>query len=183
MKKLMTILMAVAMVVTMSATTATVFAAASPQTVPTTQKVVHNLTVNGADSADIVYTPSSSNANEITFAYTGSGTLNRWETNLDLLGLLDGTDYTMSEDKDAGTLTITFISQKAIDMWNNGTVNVNAIVTFDEDDTEEEETKTTKKNTSSKSPSTGAPSALAAGSIALLGAGIAVVAAKKKNEE
>lgn len=182
MKKLMTILMAIAVVVTMSVTTATVFAAPSPQAVPTTQKATPNLTVNGSESADVIYTPSSTNANEITFSYIGDGTINNWETNLDLLGLVEGVDYTITKDEEAGTLTITFISQKAIDMWNNGMISVNAVVTFDEESTEEE-TKTTKKNTSPTSPSTGAPSALAAGSIALLGAGIAVVAAKKKDAE
>ena len=87
-----------------------------------------------------------------------------------------------------GSQTITFISQKAITSWNNGSVVVNAVVEFADDATQATEKDTTKatepkKNSSSKSPATGASSAVMAGAIAAAGAGIAVLAATKKKED
>ena len=93
---------------------------------------------------------------------------------------------TITVNKD-GSETISFISQKAVTAWNNGSVVVNAVVDFDEATTKaskesKEKTTKAKKNTSSKSPATGASSAVLAGGVAAAGAGIAVLAAMKKKE-
>lgn len=151
-------------------------------TAATIQEGKVTTTVNGDNKQGVTYTVSETNPNEVTFRYEGEGTLIGWEHNLADLGLISGTDYTAVENAD-GSFTITFITQPAIAQWNAGTVIVNAIVEFDEEEpTEEKEESTTKKNKSSKSPSTGASVAVVAGSIAAAGAGFAVLAASKKRD-
>lgn len=191
MKKLISVIAAVVMAVSMCAASMSVaYAAPSPQTVPTTKAVHTNFTVNGVVSVEIKYTEGSTNVNQVTFTYTGSGKLIGWTTNLSALGFVEGTDYTITYGED-GSMTIAFLSTGAVDAWNNNRVNVNANVAEQTTDAEEpteeeigdeEDVKETSKNESSKSPNTGAPSALAAGSIAVLGAGVAVLAATKKKD-
>ena len=143
-------------------------------------------TVNGKERQGVTYKINASKPNEVTFTYNGKGTLKSWSDNLSSLGLVEGTDYTITVNKD-GSETISFISRKAVTAWNNGSVVVNAVVDFDEATTKaskesKEKTTKAKKNTSSKSPATGASSAVLAGGVAAAGAGIAVLAAMKKKE-
>lgn len=200
MKKIISLVIASMMAVSMLATGAVCAMAETTTSVnsPTAavlQPEKAQLTVNGESRQGVTYTPSTTNPNAVTFTYNGEGTLTGWSDNLDSLSLVAGTDYTKVTNTD-GSLTITFITQKAISTYNAGSVVVNAIVDFgttttaatteEEEDTEEEDTTetTTKTNTSSKSPATGSSTALAAGVIAAAGAGFAVLAAtKKKNEE
>lgn len=176
MKKLLSVLLAVMMTVSVCAITAIPAIAAESPTAsqpsnngPTTQ-------VNGSNNdKDVHYTPDPNNSSEITFEYTGDGTLTGWNDNLDDLGLVEGTDYTKVENPD-GTLTITFLTQAAKDMFDNGDVVVNALVKFDTT------TTTGKPNGSSTSPATGVTTSIIAGSVAVAGAGIAVLAATKKKD-
>lgn len=183
MKKLLSAFIAAIMAVSMCAISAipAIAATVNSPVAPTLKGDSVTTTVNGENSQDIIYKPNGTNTNEITFTYDGEGTLTGWEHNLGALGLVSGTDYTSTVAND--TLTITFITNKAIDAWNAGTVVVNALVDFEDDVTAEDVDDTTKKNTSSKSPSTGVSSAALAGTVALAGAGIAVLAAAKKKDE
>lgn len=188
MKKLLSIIISAVMAISMcSIAVMPAFAAEAVKspTAATLQDGKVTPTVNGENIQGVTYGPSTTNPNEITFKYNGDGTLTGWEENLKELGLVSGTDYTRTDNAD-GTMTLTFISQKAIAKWNEGSVKVNALVDFGEEDTteeEEEETEeTTKKNASSKSPKTGASMTALAGSIAVAGAGLAVLAATKKRD-
>lgn len=186
MKKLLSIILSAIMAVSMCTAFALPVLAADVKspTAATLQNDKATVTVNGENKQGVVYSPSSTNPNEITFKYDGEGTLTGWENNLAALGLVEGTDFKLAQNTD-GSLTITFISQNAVTQWNAGKVCVNALVDFEEETTEEvieEEEETTKKNASSKSPSTGASTAALAGSIAVAGAGIAVLAASKKRD-
>ncbi|MDD6727843.1 MAG: hypothetical protein PUE08_01290 [Eubacteriales bacterium] len=185
MKKLLSIVLSAIMAVTMCTAAALPAFAADPVKSPTAATLIDGKvtpTVNGENKQGVIYGPSSTNSNEVTFRYDGEGTLIGWETNLLDLGLVSGTDFTLVNNDD-GSMTVTFISQNAIGKWNDGMVKVNALVDFDEEEpTEEEpEEEETTKNESSKSPSTGA-STVAAASIAAAGAGIAVLAAVKKRD-
>lgn len=186
MKKLLSIILSAIMAVSMCTAFALPVLAADVKspTAATLQNDKATVTVNGENKQGVVYSPSSTNPNEITFKYDGDGTLTGWENNLAALGLVEGTDFKLAQNAD-GSLTITFISQNAVTQWNAGKVSVNALVDFEEETSEEvieEEEETTKKNDSSKSPSTGASTAVLAGSIAAAGAGIAVLAASKKRD-
>ncbi len=186
MKKLLSIILSAIMAVSMCTAFALPVLAADVKspTAATLQNDKATVTVNGENKQGVVYSPSSTNPNEITFKYDGDGTLTGWENNLAALGLVEGTDFKLAQNAD-GSLTITFISQNAVTQWNAGKVSVNALVDFEEETSEEvieEEEETTKKNASSKSPSTGASTAVLAGSIAAAGAGIAVLAASKKRD-
>lgn len=186
MKKLLSIILSAIMAVSMCTAFALPVLAADVKspTAATLQNDKATVTVNGENKQGVVYSPSSTNPNEITFKYDGEGTLTGWENNLAALGLVEGTDFKLAQNAD-GSLTITFISQNAVTQWNAGKVSVNALVDFEEETSEEvieEEEETTKKNDSSKSPSTGASTAVLAGSIAAAGAGIAVLAASKKRD-
>lgn len=189
MKKLLSIILSAIMAVSMCTAFALPVLAADVKspTAVTLQTDKVTVTVNGENKQGVVYSPSSTNQNEITFKYNGEGALTGWENNFAALGLVAGTDYTLVQNAD-GSVTITFISQNAITQWNAGKVSVNALVDFPEETTEEElieeeeEEETTKKNASSKSPSTGASTAVLACSIAVAGAGIAVLAASKKRD-
>ncbi|MGN1420701.1 MAG: hypothetical protein ACI4XC_04230 [Eubacterium sp.] len=183
MKKLLSIILSAIMAVSMCTAFALPVLAADTVKSPTAATIQDDkaiVTVNGENKQGVVYGPSDTNSNEVTFRYDGEGTLTGWENNLTTLGLVEGTDFKLVINED-GSLTITFISQNAIAQWNDGKVWVNALVDFDEETTEEPK-ETTKKNPSSKSPSTGASTAVIAGSIAAAGAGIAVLAASKKRD-
>lgn len=189
MKKIISLVIAAMMAVSMFAVTVPAMAAnVSSPTAATLEEGKAKTTVNGETRQGVTYTVNAQNKKEVTFTYNGEGTFKSWTDNLSSLGLAEGTDYTKALNSD-GSQTITFISQKAITAWNNGSVIVNAVVEFADATTEattgkEETSKATepKKNSSSKSPATGASSAVMAGAIAAAGAGIAVLAATKKKE-
>lgn len=190
MKKIISLVIAAMMAVSMFAVTVPAMAAnVSSPTAATLEEGKAKTTVNGETRQGVTYSVNAQSKKAVTFTYNGEGTFKSWTDNLSALGLAEGTDYTKALNAD-GSQTITFISQKAITSWNNGSVVVNAVVEFADDATkatEEDTTKATKatepkKNSSSKSPATGASSAVMAGAIAAAGAGIAVLAATKKKE-
>ncbi|MCH5315415.1 MAG: hypothetical protein J1E81_05830 [Eubacterium sp.] len=183
MKKLIVMVLSLVMVLTTMAVY-TVPAMAkdaviSPTATTATEKKKPSLHVNGSNAdGDITFTEDPNNPNRVTFEYTGDGTVKDWEDNLaDELGFIEGTDYTAVINDDM-TYTITFISEDAIAAWNNGLVWVNAIVEYDDDTT----STTGKKDHSNKSPSTGAPTSAIAATVAVAGAGFAVLAATKKRD-
>lgn len=190
MKKIISLVIAAMMAVSMFAVTVPAMAAnVSSPTAATLEEGKAKTTVNGETRQGVTYSVNAQTKKAVTFTYNGEGTFKSWTDNLSALGLAEGTDYTKVLNAD-GSQTITFISQKAITSWNNGSVVVNAVVEFADDTTKatEEDTKKAtkatepKKNSSSKSPATGASSAVMAGAIAAAGAGIAVLAATKKKE-
>lgn len=190
MKKIISLVIAAMMAVSMFAVTVPAMAAnVSSPTAATLQEGKAQTTVNGEARQGVTYSVNAQTKKSVTFTYNGEGTFKSWTDNLSALGLAEGTDYTKVLNAD-GSQTITFISQKAITSWNNGSVVVNAVVEFADDTTQATEKDTTKatkatepkKNSSSKSPATGASSAVMAGVIAAAGAGIAVLAATKKKE-
>lgn len=190
MKKIISLVIAAMMAVSMFAVTVPAMAAnVSSPTAATLQEGKAQTTVNGEARQGVTYSVNAQTKKSVTFTYNGEGTFKSWTDNLSALGLAEGTDYTKVLNAD-GSQTITFISQKAITSWNNGSVVVNAVVEFADDTTQATEKDTTKatkatepkKNSSSKSPATGASSAVMAGAIAAAGAGIAVLAATKKKE-
>lgn len=187
MKKIISLVIAAMMAVSMFAVTVPAMAAnVSSPTAATLQEGKAQTTVNGETRQGVTYSVNAQTKKSVTFTYNGEGTFKSWTDNLSALGLAEGADYTKVLNAD-GSQTITFISQKAITSWNNGSVVVNAVVEFADDTTQATEKDTTKatepkKNSSSKSPATGASSAVMAGAIAAAGAGIAVLAATKKKE-
>lgn len=190
MKKIISLVIAAMMAVSMFAVTVPAMAAnVSSPTAATLEEGKAQTTVNGETRQGVTYSVNAQTKKSVTFTYNGEGTFKSWTDNLSALGLAEGTDYTKVLNAD-GSQTITFISQKAITSWNNGSVVVNAVVEFADDTTQATEKDTTKatkatepkKNSSSKSPATGASSAVMAGAIAAAGAGIAVLAATKKKE-
>ena len=185
MKKLITLVLSLVMVLTtMAVYTVPAMAKSkndvvSPTATTAREKKKPSLQVNGSNAdGDITYTEDPNNPNRVTFEYTGDGTVTGWENNLvDELGFVEGTDFTAVFNDDL-TYTITFISEDAIAAWNDGLVKVNAIVVFDEETT----STTGKKDNSHKSPSTGAPTSAIAATVAVAGAGFAVLAATKKRD-
>lgn len=176
MKKILSVLVAVIMTVSVLAISSVTAIAAPSPSGSIVEDATPTLQVNGvSNSTDISYTPSSSDQTTITFEYTGAGELTGWETNLEELGYVDGTDYTITENAD-GTLTIKFISSDALDDFNSGIVVVNAIVDIDNGGSQAEQ------NGSNKSPSTGIATSVIAGSVAAAGAGFAVLSATKKRD-
>lgn len=176
MKKILSVILAVMMSVSALAVAAIpAIAAESPTATQATDKGP-TTQVNGSNNdKDVHYTPNPNNSSEITFEYTGEGTLTGWEDNLNDLGLVEGTDYTKVKNPN-GSLTITFLSDKAKDLFNNGDVVVNAIVKF------ATVTTTGAANHSSTSPATGVTTSVIAAGVAVAGAGIAVLAATKKKD-
>lgn len=179
MKKLLSIVLSVIMAVSALAVSAVPAMAADTVKSPTATTVANKkptLQVNGVETkTDIKYTPDGNNSTKITFTYVGEGTLIGWEENLEDLGLVEGTDYTIVQNED-GSLTIEFISDEAIDAWENGEVIVNALVEFDK------ETTTGKGNKGNKSPKTGASMTAVFGGVAAACACAAVLKASKKRD-
>lgn len=179
MKKIMSIILAAIMTVSVFAiSTVSAFAAdVNSPTASTATDIKPTLQVNGiTTTTDIKYTETAKNPITINFVYTGEGKVTGWEHNLKVLGLVDGVDYIATQNPD-GSLTIQFITKAAADCWENGEVTVNALVDFNG------KTNTTAKpNSSNKSPSTGVSTSVIAGSVALAGAGIAVLSATKKRD-
>lgn len=197
MKKLLSVILAAIMATSMCVASVIPAMAASVNSpvASTLQEGKVTITINGEVKQGVTYTTSATDSREVIFTFTGTGTLKGWENNLKELGLVEGTDFTIVENTD-GTLAITFLTQKAVDSWNTGYVKVNAIVDeitedttaqteetteADEEETAEEAT-TTKSNASAKSPNTGVSTSAIAGSIALAGAGFAVLVATKKKD-
>jgi hypothetical protein len=178
MKKLLSVIMAAVMTVSVLAISAMPVFATPSKSATTAVSKGPTLTVNGsAANNDIHYTADSNNSSSITFTYVGQGTLTGWEENLKDLGFVEGTDYAKAENTD-GSLTVDFKTDATLDAFNNGDVIINALVTS----ATTTSTATTKKNDSSKSPSTGVATSVIAGSIAVAGAGIAVLSATKKRD-
>lgn len=185
MKKLLSVVLAVVMtacVLTISAMPAMAANVNSP-TASTAVKKGPTIQVNGKnDSSDVHYTANPAGSYNITFTYDGeSGTLVGWDENMEELGFIQGTDYTIKYNND-GSLTINFISADAQNAFDNGDVIVEAIVEFDEEGDDTIST-TKKKNDSSTSPATGAATTVVAGAIATACAGFAVLSAKKRDAE
>ena len=132
MKKIVSIIIATMMAISMFAVSVPAMAenVSSPAAVTIADGKVKT-TVNGEERQGVTYKINASKPNEVTFTYNGKGTLKSWSDNLSSLGLVEGTDYTITVNKD-GSETISFISRKAVTAWNNGSVVVNAVVDFDE---------------------------------------------------
>lgn len=179
MKKLLSLVLAAIMAVSAFAVSVIPAMAADTVNSPSATVIVSPVTqVNGvSNSADITFTQSIDDPYCVSFTYTGKGVLKDWEYNLETLGFVEGTDYTVSESED-GVLTITFITQDAKDALEADKVVVNAVV----DMTGVTDTNA-DKNDSSKSPDTGIATSAVAGGIALAAAGLAVISAKKKDAE
>lgn len=179
MKKFLSVMLAAVMAVSAFAVSVIpAMAAPSPTATTATQKGP-TTTVNGAtNTTDVIYTPDKNDSNKIDFEYTGEGTVEGWTNNLTELGYVEGTDFTAVENPD-GTYTITFMNENAKKDFDNGKVIVDVKVKFDTTTTT---AGPTKKNDSSKSPGTGIATTVIAGSIAVAGAGIAVLSATKKRD-
>lgn len=179
MKKILSVMLAAVMAVSAFAVSVIpAMAAPSPTATTATQKGP-TTTVNGAiNTTDVTFTPDPNNANKIDFEYTGEGTVEGWTNNLSEIGFAEGTDYTAVENPD-GTYSITFLNNNAKKAYDDGKVIVDVTVKFAVTTTT---TGTTKKNDSSKSPGTGVATSVIAGSIAVAGAGIAVLSATKKRD-
>lgn len=164
MKKFISIVLSMIMAVSV-ATMATIpaMAAVSPQT--TTHARVINGEVNGSSSSDVTYTPDSSDPNKLTFTYDGDLELDHWE----FPGLTAGTDYEILSE-DGNSITILILN-------DNADVLANAIV---KGAPTTKKAKPGKKDNGSTSPKTGA---VTAAGIAVAGAGFAILAALKKDED
>lgn len=179
MKKILSVLLAAIMAVSVFAVSVIPAVAAPSPTASTAIDSRPQLQVNGKlTKTDITYAVSEGENGAIaaTFRYVGEGTLKSWEHNLAVLGFEEGEDYTAVQNKD-GSFTITFISAEAKAAFGKDSVIVNAIV-----DIKDNNGKNTTSNGSSKSPETGIAAAAIAGSVALAGAGIAVLSAVRKKD-
>lgn len=161
MKKFLSIVLSAIMAVSVM-TIAAVPAMAYNSPESTTHSRVVGGEVNGSSSTDVTYSPDSLNPNKITFTYTGSGDLTGWE----FPGLQVGVDYDIISE-DGNTITIVLHN-------DNIDVTANAIVDG------EETTKKPNGDNGNKSPNTGA---MTAAGVAVAGAGIAILAALKKDED
>lgn len=179
MKKFLSVMLAAIMAVSAFAVSVIpAMAAPSPVATTATNKGP-TTTVNGAtNTTDVTFTPDPNNSSKIDFEYTGEGTVEGWSNNLTEIGFVEGTDFTAVENAD-GTYSITFLNDEAKKAFDDGKVVVDVQVKFATTTTT---AGTTKKNDSSKSPSTGVATSVIAGSIAVAGAGIAVLSVTKKRD-
>ena len=180
MKKFLSVLLAVVMSVSvMAIASISAFAVESPTATTAPDKEI-SFQVNGKDSTDVKYTFDDTEIPyHAEFEYVGPGRLVGWEDNMQALGFVLGVDYTRTVDAN-GKLKIDFLTEAAGEAFIAGDVVVNAIVEFDG-------AQTTAKvpvssDSSSKSPSTGLATSVIAGSIAVAGAGVAVLSAAKKKD-
>ena len=167
MKKLLSIILSAVMLLSVSVAAVNVFAATN-SSIETTTPANLNITVqvNGKTTKDITYEKDKDNDRIITFTYTGKGKFIRWE----FPGLVEGRDYRILTDGNASNpITIEIIN------GYEGDVIANAIV--EEEGSEE---TTAKPNPDKVSPKTGA---VAASSIAAMGAGVAILAAARKKRD
>lgn len=178
MKKILSVLLAVAMLVSVGVSSAVV-AMAAPTVASiesTTKKPAPTIgEVNGQTSTDVRYEIDPNDPNKITFTYEGEGELVGWEFLPDTF--IEGKDYRIVS-QDGNSITIELIN------GYNGDVIANAIVKFPEGEEPEEPTKktTVKKNTNSKSPKTGVVTGAGFG-VAAAGAAILVALKKKDHAE
>lgn len=181
MKKIVSVLLAVAMIVSVGISSAVV-AMAAPTVASiesTTKRPAPTIgEVNGQTSTDVRYEIDPNDPNKITFIYEGDGELIGWEFLPDTL--VEGTNYRIVTQS-GNSITIELLNNYA------GEIIANAIVRFPEDDkttkTEVDKTEkktTAKKNTGSKSPNTGVVTGAGLG-VAAAGAAI-LVALKKKDD-
>ncbi len=177
MKKILSVILAAIMAVSAFAVSV-LPAMAAPSPVATTAKPKGpTITVNGGSTTnDVTYSPDPDDENKIDFEYKGDGTVEGWTTNLEELGFVEGVDYTLIENAD-GSFSIIFLNPEAKKAYEDGKVIINVKVK-----SAETTTGVTKKDDSSKSPSTGVATSVIAGSIAVAGAGIAVLSATKKRD-
>lgn len=178
MKKFLSVLLAVIMSVSvMAIASISAFAVESPTATTAPDKDIV-IQVNGKDSTDVKYTFDDTEIPyHAEFEYVGPGRLVGWEDNMQALGFVLGVDYTRTIDAN-GKLKLEFLTQAAGDAFIAGDVVVNAIVEFDGETT----TVPVAADDSSKSPSTGLATSVIAGSIAVAGAGVAVLSATKKKD-
>ena len=179
MKKLLSVLLAVIMSVSvMAIASVSAFAVESPTATTTPDRDLH-FQVNGQESEDVKWTFDDTDLPYTAeFEYVGPGTLKGWEDNMEDLGFVEGVDFTRSMDKN-GKYTLKFLTEEAGQAFRDGKVIVNAIVVFDDGTTTTVQVTT---DDSSKSPSTGIATSVIAGSIAVAGAGVAVLSATKKKD-
>lgn len=180
MRKFLSVILALMMAVSVFAVASiSAFAVESP-TATTAGPTDIIIEINGGDAnKDVTYTINEVNGTLVAhFEYNGEGKLIGWNDNLASLSFVAGVDYTRTVESD-GSLTLTFISDAAIAAAKNGKVVVNAVVEFPDGQTT---TVKVNENDSSKSPSTGVATSVIAGSIAVAGAGIAVLSATKKRD-
>jgi hypothetical protein len=164
MKKIVSIILAVAMVLALSLTAFTALAAVeSPGKDDKDGITKITVQVNGKDTTEVEYERDEDNKRIITFTYTGDGDLQGWE----FPGMEEGKDYVIVS-QDGDTITIE-VSEDYV-----GEVIANAIV-----DEQGEKKPTAKPDDGKKSPKTG----IAATGILAMGAGAAVLALSKKKRE
>ena len=161
MKKIISVILAIAMLVSVTAISITAFGVVD-SIESTTKKNPITVEVNGNETNDVTYEEDDDDPSQITFTYTGDGELQGWE----FPGMVEGQDYEIISE-DGNSITIRIIN------GYDGPIVANAIV---------KDTTTGKKgNEKKKSPRTGAGAATA---VVAAGVGLAVLAlAKKKNEE
>lgn len=166
MKKFISVVLSVIMAVSvMAIATVPAMAAVSPQS--TTHSRVVSGSVNGSTSNDISYVVDANDPSKITFTYNGDGNLTGWE----FPGLELGVDYEIVSE-DGNTITILLLDEE-IDVVANATVDLG-------EDTTETTKKPGKTDNGGTSPNTGA---MTAAGIAVAGAGVAILAALKKDED
>lgn len=178
MKKFLSVLLAVIMSISvMALTSVSAFAVESPTATTAPDKDIV-IQVNGDDTTDIKYTFDDTELPYVAiFEYTGPGRLIGWEENMEELGFVLGVDYTRTVLSD-GRFKIEFLTEESGQAFKDGKVVVNAVVEFDDETTKVPVTS----DDSSKSPDTGIATSVIAGSIAVAGAGIAVLSATKKKD-
>lgn len=176
MKKIISVLVAVIMAV--SAFAATMIPAMAAETVKSPSATIQtdkkpDFEVNGSTSNDVKYT-TDEDSSTIHVEYTGEGSVTEWENNLEDLGLIEGVDFIITKNAD-GSIDIKLLTNKAINVWNSGSVIINAKVPGAGG-------SSAKPDSSNKSPNTGVSTSVIAGGVAVAGAGIAVISAMKKRD-
>lgn len=174
MKKILTILLALAMVFSVGMSTTTAMAKdpiISPET--TVKNIVIKVTLNGETSNHTSFKPDPNNPNIITFTYTGDGILVGWE----YIDGVEGVDYIiLSQDENSITIQI-------LPAYKGETIWMNAIDEYPDESTTKDDKKptdkstTVKKDDSTKSPNTGAATGLG-----IAGAGLAILIATRKKK-
>lgn len=168
MKKFLAIVVSVMMVLSVGFSSAIVASAAtsyqSNQTTPDT--IQTSATVNGAATADIKVKVDPNNPKKVTFKYTGTGTVNKWNF-YDGNGALltEGVDYTVVVDPNTATVTVVSNVEKIV---------ADAIIGS------AKPVKPTKPNKGNQSPNTGA---MGLTGLAVAGAGVAVLTAMKRKSD
>lgn len=178
MKKLITIIMSIIAVIAISTSFAMPAMAAINVYSPNGTVIDHtvnNPTLNGK-SSNQVKGKSRNGSNNVTFEYTGDGSVDDWEIvdeNGNRFPIEDSDGSYRIVERDGNHITIEILDWDAWQSPNGYTVN--AIVK------NASSSNSANKDTSSKSPSTGAISLVAASFVAA-GAGVSALALLKKND-